>query len=497
MLSFRYYAIAALFSLQALCSVQELKAFINLESPLFSSSSSSSSGQKINKLSSIRNYHDACKRQQKVSFTSISMLPSLIVFDLDNTLWEPELYKLRNLERAKIQPIAGKDVTLFPAVKSIIESVRSSPELWANTKFAIASRTKSVEWAQDLLRQFELEDFFSYVEIFPGDKKTHFQNLRDNSSIPFQEMLFFDDNRDGKYGNCVPVSQMGVLCVHCPKGIHTQDVWTIGLHRYDEWRAHTTPNTIVEKDGSMTVASQSERFEGIVKNLNKEKRYGFISYNGRKTRDMFFHFNSLPTTYTDVNKGDKFSFQIERDTKKGKDAATDIKVLSSSDISQKDGKNTVSMRVFSMNLPFAALLANEYKTIETRNGTMFNPYPDGTKMLLHVGQRTYPDGDRHLDVMQSGGLSDEEISQLKLLPKGFNKGMAVAIVEIGKTYETSLEERCNPDFQRKVGAFGEDSGMRATEIKRVAYLKRGVKVSGSGGVFKCDIDKDVIPDGWL
>ena len=128
---------------------------------------------------------------------------------------------------------------------------------------------------------------------------------------------------------------------------------------------------------------------------------------------------------------------------------------------------------------------------------MFRPYPEGTKMLLHVGQRIYPDGNRHLDVMKSGGLGDDEISKLKSLPKNFGKGMAVAIVEIGKTYETTLAERCDPDFQRKVGAFGEDSGMRATEIRRVEYLKSGVKVSARGGVFKVNIDRNVIPDGWL
>ena len=83
--------------------------------------------------------------------------------------------------------------------------------------------------------------------------------------------------------------------------------------------------------------------------------------------------------------------------------------------------------------------------------------------------------------------------------------MVVAIVELGRTYETTLEERCDPNFQRAVGAFGEDSGMRATEIKRVEYLNTssdgtqggGIKVSGQGGVFKIKIQKDAIPPGWL
>ena len=236
--------------------------------------------------------------------------------------------------------------------------------------------------------------------------------------------------------------------------------------------------------------------------MNQEKRFGFIQYrndgngngngNGNGgTKDMFFHFSALGYNQN-VAEGDALTFTITHDSKKGKDAASDIQFVQS----DSDGE-TVDMRVFSMNLPFAALLANGYKTLETRNGTMFTPYPEGTKMLLHVGQRIYPDGNKHLDVMKSGGLDIHEIQELKLLPDGFGKGMAVAIVELGKTFETTLEERCDPDFQRSVGAFGADSGMRATEIKRVEYLKRGVKVSGSGGVFKANVDRDAIPDGWL
>ncbi|CAM9603807.1 unnamed protein product, partial [Heterosigma akashiwo] len=427
--------------------------------------------------------------------TQPTVAPSLIVFDLDNTLWEPELFKLRRLERAKIQPVAGKDVTLFPAVQSILDNIRSSPHNWSKTKFAVASRTNKGDWARSLLTQFGLDELFSYVEIFPADKKAHFENLREKSGIPFEEMLFFDDNRDGKYGNCLPVSQMGVLSVHCPGGINTEEVWTNGLRQFQEWSSHKTPGTIVEWDGSLTTTSPPLRFRGVVQKINEERRYGFIRYGDRKTRDLFFHFNSLPKKFQpSIREGYELAFSVTYDSKKGKDAATDVEVVYPTEPPQVD---TVSMQVFSMNLPFAALLANGYKTLETRNGTMFTPYPEGTKMLLHVGQRIYPDGDRHIDVMKSGGLSDEEIASFKSLPQGFGKGMAVAIVELGKTFETTLEERCDPDFQRKVGAFGADSGMRATEIKRVAYLQRGVRVSGQGGVFKADIERDVLPDGWL
>lgn len=425
--------------------------------------------------------------------TSLNSVPSLIVFDLDNTLWTPELYQLRKLARNNQYPVAHQDVKLFPAARDMIMQMKKD-EKFANTKFAVASRTKSVDWAHDLLNQFELRDWLDFIEIFPGDKKQHFRNLKSSSGIGFEEMLFFDDARDGKYGNCEPVSSLGVLTVHCPNGIYEESIFENAMIQYKEWSSHKTPGTIVEWDGSVTTVKPTdpnERFKGNVQFINREKRFGFIQYGGRGIKDMFFHFNDL--SYGDnVEEGDELTFTVAT-TRNGKDAASNIEISKSN----TDESDLVNMHVFSMNLPFVALLANGYKTLETRNGTMFTPYPAGTKMLLHAGQRIYPDGDRHIDIMKSGGLDDDEIKGLKSLPPGFSKGMAVAIVELGDSFETTLDQRCDPDFQRSVGAFGADSGMRATEIRRVEYLKRPIKVSGRGGVFKANIDKSVIPDGWL
>ena len=44
---------------------------------------------------------------------------------------------------------------------------------------------------------------------------------------------------------------------------------------------------------------------------------------------------------------------------------------------------------------------------------------------------------------------------------------------------------------------GEDSGKIVTEIRRVEYLKRPLRVSGRGGVFKADVPRDALPDGWV
>ena len=420
----------------------------------------------------------------------------MIVLDLDNTVWSPELYQLRKLQRANQMPVAGKDVTLFPGTKDFLAKVQAGDYFPSDTKFAVASRTKSVEWAHDLLEQFqELRHAIDYVEIFPGDKKTHFQNLQRDSGIAFEDMLFFDDARDGRYGNCEPVSAMGVLSVHCPNGLYENSVWETALQRYDQW--DKTPNTIVEWDGSVTNPSTLalQQQEGTIKTINSEKRFGFISKGGKgRNSDVFFHFSNLPDGVM-VEQGDKIKFTVVKDPRNGKFRAANIEVVGG-DAGSSNSGSYVSMRAFSMNMPFAALLANGYKTLESRNGTMFQPYPPGTQMLLHVGRRTYPDGNRHLEIMREQGLSDDEIRELKSLPPSFDKGMLVAIMVIGKTYDTSVEERSTDDMQRGICAYGRDSGRRLTEITKVTYLKRPVPMPAQGGVFKVNIDPDAVPDDW-
>ena len=75
--------------------------------------------------------------------------------------------------------------------------------------------------------------------------------------------------------------------------------------------------------------------------------------------------------------------------------------------------------------------------------------------------------------------------------------MAVAILEIGETYETTVQERSRPEMQRRIEAYGADSGRRCTEIRRVEYLRQPVPVKARGGVFKIPVSRSVIPDGWL
>ena len=57
------------------------------------------------------------------------------------------------------------------------------------------------------------------MQIFPGDKKTHFQRLREKSGVPLEEMLFFDDEVRNRN-----VEALGVTMCLVRDGVTRQEV---------------------------------------------------------------------------------------------------------------------------------------------------------------------------------------------------------------------------------------------------------------------------------
>ena len=165
-----------------------------------------------------------------------TIVPKLLVFDLDNTLWTPELYQIRK----KGQIRAWQDIRLFDGAQKICEDLAMNADsLWEPTSFAIASRTDRVELAHQLLGEFKaggkrLSEIFSKerTKIFPGSKIAHFTELSRETGIDLKDMIFFDD--DARL-NCREIQQMGVLCLHCPRGLSV-DLFRFAINQYDEMK---------------------------------------------------------------------------------------------------------------------------------------------------------------------------------------------------------------------------------------------------------------------
>ena len=91
------------------------------------------------------------------SLPAEAVLPRLVVFDLDNTLWTPELYTLRSFsgyaDASPPNPVAGKDVWLLDGAAAALHEL-AFHERWRDTKVAAASRTNKPRWARALLQEF-------------------------------------------------------------------------------------------------------------------------------------------------------------------------------------------------------------------------------------------------------------------------------------------------------------------------------------------------------
>ncbi|MCU4162826.1 magnesium-dependent phosphatase-1 [Carboxylicivirga caseinilyticus] len=148
-------------------------------------------------------------------------MDKLVVFDLDFTLWDaggtwcdctnPPYKRVNN----HVVDSYGSQIVLYPEVRSILEDLTSE-----NIIMALASRTSAPSWARQLLDLFEIEDFFAYQEIYPSSKIAHFNQLKKDSGIPFNKMVFFDD----EMRNIQEVGSLGVHAVYVRDGINTSIV---------------------------------------------------------------------------------------------------------------------------------------------------------------------------------------------------------------------------------------------------------------------------------
>ena len=225
---------------------------------------------------------------------------------------------------------------------------------------------------------------------------------------------------------------MGVLSVHTPDGL-TAERWRAGLNTFSELKASGHSTARVVQSVRATSGAVGAAATGVIAKYFSDKRFGFVSPNGGG-RDIFFHESSVEPGLR-VRPGLAVAYSVGADQRGRQEcksvAASDVGAAgASSDAnSGSTGGANVRLRCFSMNQPFAGLVAHGHKTLETRNGTMFMG-SEGELVLLHVGRRTYPDGGKHLDIMRRAGVDEEAIGRLTRLPRGFDRGQIVAILEV-------------------------------------------------------------------
>jgi magnesium-dependent phosphatase 1 len=176
----------------------------------------------------------------------------LVVFDLDATLWETEMYLLSGppftatSEPHKVLDRAGAVVELMAGSLLALRAF-ATDERWAGVKVSVASRTDFPKWARtcidmlkvprvdgddgddDAVDMLKLKDLIQHAQIYESDKKAHFTALHKETGIPYEKMAFFDNEKR----NIVSVSKLGVKCFFTPDGMTTAE-WNSFVDQLDD-----------------------------------------------------------------------------------------------------------------------------------------------------------------------------------------------------------------------------------------------------------------------
>lgn len=104
----------------------------------------------------------------------------------------------------KIYDRCNAEIKLYPDVYEMIPKLKK-----LGYKIATASRTHCTEEALSLLHLFNLYPLMSSVQIYPGQKITHFKKIVKDTGDDWSEMVFFDDESR----NIRDLTPYGVHCV--------------------------------------------------------------------------------------------------------------------------------------------------------------------------------------------------------------------------------------------------------------------------------------------
>lgn len=195
------------------------------------------------------------------------LAPKLIAFDLDGTLWWPEMYMLggspfRGEQNGRlVTDRSGQQCRLMGASHDILKELVTTDH-FKGSKVAYISRCDVPKWANQCLSLFEAASGVSmkqaahHSEIYPGVKTKHFRKVHRDSGIAYRDMLFFDN----EHGNIRDCSAIGITCIYTPDGM-TRQKWEEGLQKHAKAVAARSPETrdsVTVHDGPASSSSDDE-----------------------------------------------------------------------------------------------------------------------------------------------------------------------------------------------------------------------------------------------
>mmetsp|Transcript_16052 Transcript_16052/g.34716 ORF Transcript_16052/g.34716 Transcript_16052/m.34716 type:complete len:246 (-) Transcript_16052:103-840(-) len=203
-------------------------------------------------------------------------LPTIIVFDLDDCLWTPEMHELSGLPSIPVEgPLDPTDneselgtigmkvpsrkrgrgkgfdwggynnseeiVELYPGARLALRELATNPK-YKDIIIAVASTSLEPSYSRacidgiEIVEGVTMKDMISYAQIgrdgkLTSRKTSHFQLIHEESGfVPHEEMLFFDDCNWGDHVGDLN-NEFGVIGVRTPQGL-TLEEFHHGLEKF-------------------------------------------------------------------------------------------------------------------------------------------------------------------------------------------------------------------------------------------------------------------------
>ncbi|KAH8094157.1 hypothetical protein JL720_4149 [Aureococcus anophagefferens] len=186
-----------------------------------------------------------------------SAAPELIVLDLDDCVWHPEMYTLDDMPSTPIRGDLNARGEGVVGVKSGLETIRLFPGALRALQECHdgahdPSRLAVASSADTPLAASIAHAALSILEVVPGvtdhikigrapplssDKsKTHFPLLREATGVDYDGMLFFDDSNWSDHCRIVAQNCPGVVTQRTPRGMQHSE-FVAGLKKYADAQA--------------------------------------------------------------------------------------------------------------------------------------------------------------------------------------------------------------------------------------------------------------------
>ncbi|NWY48701.1 CX04A protein, partial [Sylvia atricapilla] len=143
--------------------------------------------------------------------------------------------------------------------------------------------------------------------------------------------------------------------------------------------------------------------------------------------------------------------------------------------------------------PYAGLLLNQVKTVETRWRPLLAAYENRT-IAIHIAVKDWEDETWREILLSRLGMTPEQLQDLLDEGEKFGRGVIAGLIDVGETslYPENLPPEEILDLEKKA-VLSNLEQKYLTDVSNPRWLLEPIPARGKTGVWQVDIPEELIP----